>query len=190
VPSDADHFRCLAEHKLTLHTNSEHYMVHFCRRQALCYCPSGVHRRSLAVLLRRSFPIVTRTLLGGLLLIWPTLAPGAQQQPSSLHEIRTRENQNSQVEWLFTQSPFARTIAQTRREILTFTYGNDACASLKLTGRSCGIFKQGFYASPCTEPFGECLRGNVVLSFFQWYVFTFPGTNRFWICFVYATRRL
>jgi hypothetical protein len=33
VPSDADRFRFLATHKLTLHTNGEHYMVHYCRTQ-------------------------------------------------------------------------------------------------------------------------------------------------------------
>jgi hypothetical protein len=30
---DGERFRFLAEHKLTLHTNGEHYMVHYCRSQ-------------------------------------------------------------------------------------------------------------------------------------------------------------
>jgi hypothetical protein len=33
VPSDADRFRFLATRKLTLHTNGENYVVHFCRTQ-------------------------------------------------------------------------------------------------------------------------------------------------------------
>lgn len=33
MPSDADRFRFLASHKLTLHTNGKDYMVHFCRTQ-------------------------------------------------------------------------------------------------------------------------------------------------------------
>lgn len=33
MPSDADRFRFLADRRLTLHTDGNDYMVHFCRTQ-------------------------------------------------------------------------------------------------------------------------------------------------------------